>query len=220
MKPNHPICAECPPALRACRAGEQDERGPAWCPSHLAPAVVEAARARYAQEPIARVHAESSRVEAEGYCVWTRVEEIVHFAKRMEFRRIGLAFCAGSFDLAKTFAAILESHGFEVVSVCCKTGGVPKEELGLTDEEKVRPGGFEAICNPLTQAAVLNEARCDFNVVLGLCVGHDSLFYRESEALVTTLVAKDRALGHNPAAALLLAEGYFRRVWGPKRKES
>ena len=26
----------------------------------------------------------------------------------------------------------------------------------------------------------------------------------------TTLVAKDRALGHNPAAAIYCAEGYFR----------
>jgi uncharacterized metal-binding protein len=220
MRPDHPTCADCPEALRSCREGKQEEHGPAWCPSHLDPDAVETGRHRYDDETVARIHRESSRIEAEGYGVWTRVEEITHFAKRMGYERIGLAFCAGSFDLAKTFAAILESHGFTVVSVCCKTGCVPKEELGLRDEEKVHPGGFEAICNPITQAEVLNRADCDFNVLLGLCVGHDSLFYRHSEALVTTLVAKDRALGHNPAAALLLANGYFKRVWGPHRDHS
>ncbi len=220
MRPDHPTCADCPPTLRACREGEQEERGPAWCPSQLEPEVLAAARELYEEAGIAWAHRESSRVEAEGYGAWTRVEEIVEFARRMVFSRIGLAFCAGSFDLAKTFAAILDSHGFEVVSVCCKTGGVPKEEVGLADDEKVRPGEFEAICNPITQAAVLNAAECDFNVLLGLCVGHDSLFYKHSDALVTTLVAKDRALGHNPAAALHLAEGYFRRVWGPGREDS
>jgi uncharacterized metal-binding protein len=29
-----------------------------------------------------------------------------------------------------------------------KTGSRPKEELGLRDDEKVRPGQFEAMCNP------------------------------------------------------------------------
>ena len=37
------------------------------------------------------------------------------------------------------------------------------------------------------------------------CVGHDSLFYRYSDAYVTTLVTKDRVTGNNPAAALYTA---------------
>ena len=50
------------------------------------------------------------------------------------------------------------------------------------------------------------------NVVIGLCVGHDSLFYKYAEALTTTLVTKDRVLGHNPAAALYQAEAYYSRL--------
>ena len=138
----------------------------------------------------------------------------------MGFKKIGIAFCTGVFDLAYKTTQILESHGFEVASVCCKTGGIAKEEIGLEDHEKVRPGGFEAMCNPITQAKLLNRAGTELNVVVGLCVGHDSLFFKHSEALVTTLVAKDRALGHNPAAALLLADGYLSRVWGPDRPET
>ena len=59
------------------------------------------------------------------------------------------------------------------------------------------------------QAKILNKEKTDMNIVMGLCVGHDSLFYKYSEALVTTLVAKDRVMGHNPAAALSTSESYY-----------
>lgn len=45
--------------------------------------------------------------------------------------------------------------------------------------------------------------------VMGLCVGHDSLFYKYSDALVT-LIAKDRVMGHNPAAALYTSNSYYK----------
>ena len=67
------------------------------------------------------------------------------------------------------------------------------------------------MCNPIMQAKLLNDARTDLNVVVGLCVGHDSLFYKYSEAMVTTAVTKDRVLGHNPAAALYTAESYYKK---------
>ena len=68
------------------------------------------------------------------------------------------------------------------------------------------------MCNPILQAKLLNEAGTDLNVVMGLCVGHDSLFYKYSDALVTTLVTKDRVLGHNPVAALYQANAYYKRL--------
>ncbi|OFW45173.1 MAG: hypothetical protein A3J29_09755 [Acidobacteria bacterium RIFCSPLOWO2_12_FULL_67_14b] len=120
-------------------------------------------------------------------------------------------------DQAKVLSGILESHGFEVASVACKHGGVPKEEIGVKDAEKVRPGGHESMCNPISQAEMLNRHGCQLNVVLGLCVGHDSLFFRFSDGLATTLVAKDRVLAHNPIGALDLADTYYSRVWGPDR---
>ena len=45
------------------------------------------------------------------------------------------------------------------------------------------------------------------------------LFTMHSEGLVTTLVAKDRVLAHNPIGALALADTYDDRVWGPQRPE-
>ena len=45
-------------------------------------------------------------------------------------------------------------------------------------------------CNPVLQAQLLNEAGTELNIVMGLCVGHDSLFYKHAKAVTTTLVVK------------------------------
>lgn len=217
MKYDDPGCAYCPQNVRACADGEDGERGPDYCPAKVDEDAIAAAFAHYDDPFIRRVARESSIVEAEGYCKWTRVEEICVFARRMGFTKLGIATCISFLDLARTLSGILESHGFTVASACCKNGGIAKEELGLSDDQKIRPGTYEPMCNPVTQAEMLNRAGCQLNVVLGLCVGHDSLFFRHSEGLATTLVAKDRVLAHNPVGALQLADTYFSRVWGPQR---
>ena len=63
---------------------------------------------------------------------------------------------------------------------------------------------------------MLNKAKTDLNVVVGLCVGHDSLFYKYAEGLCTTLITKDRVLGHNPAAALYQVNSYYKRLLKPR----
>ena len=219
MKYDDPACAYCPPNVRACRQGESAERGPGFCPTKVDPDSQAEARAEYDDPEVRKISRESALVESEGYGKWTRVEEIVQFAKRMGYRRIGIANCISFVDHAYVLSGILESHGFEVVSVACKTGSIPKEEMGIADSEKVRPGQFESLCNPVCQAELLNAHGCEFNVVLGLCIGHDSLFFRHAKGLTTVLVAKDRVLGHNPVAALQLADTYYSRVWGPLKPE-
>lgn len=152
----------------------------------------------------------ASELEALGYCQWPRIKETIQFCLRMGYKKIGLAFCFGLRKEAKIVDDLLRRAGLDVVSVICKTGGVPKERCGIAKEHKLRPDSFEAMCNPIAQAKLLNEQKTEFNIALGLCVGHDSMFYKYSDALVTTLIAKDRVTGHNPAAALYCAEGYFK----------
>ena len=217
MKYDEPSCAYCPTNVRACRRGSAEAEGPGFCPSKVAPDTQALARDHYDDPETLKVSLESARVEAEGYCKWTRVEEIVQFAKKMGYRKIGIANCISFVDHAYVLSGILESHGFEVVSVACKNGNIPKEDLGLKDSEKIRPGNFEALCNPVAQAELLNEAGAEFNIVMGLCIGHDSLFFKYAAGLTTVLVAKDRVLGHNPVAALQLADSYYSRLWGPER---
>ena len=132
------------------------------------------------------------------------------FARRMGYRSLGIAHCAGLMHEAKLVREIFWAGGFTVHAVCCKVGSIDKERVGLTDAEKVRPGQYESLCNPVAQAALLHEAGTEFNVLIGLCVGHDSLFFQHSRAPVTVLVAKDRVTGNNPAAALYTSHSYYR----------
>jgi uncharacterized metal-binding protein len=140
----------------------------------------------------------------------TRLEEIIAFAHHAGFSRLGLAFCIGLQHEARIVCRVFRANGFAVDSVVCKSGALPKEGLGLCEEDKVSPGQFESMCNPIGQAQALARAGTDFNVVLGLCVGHDALFVRQSQAPVTVLAVKDRVLGHNPLAAVYLADSYYR----------
>jgi uncharacterized metal-binding protein len=89
---------------------------------------------------------------------------------------------------------------------------VDKTAIGIPEKLKIKPGCHEALCNPVLQAQLLNAQKTDLNVVVGLCVGHDSLFMKHSEAPVTTLITKDRVLGHNPAAALYTSNFYYKRL--------
>ena len=150
----------------------------------------------------------SAEVEFEGYCSLTRVEEIMLFARKIGAHKIGIAHCIGLINEARIFARILKTNGFEPYTIICKVGGKAKSAIGIPAEcEKIGA----AMCNPILQARLLNEAGTDLNVAVGLCVGHDSLFYKYSDAYVTTLITKDRVTAHNPAAALYTANSYYRR---------
>ena len=219
MKYEDPSCAYCPDVLRACRSANRPNAAPAIARARWTPTASTKRSAKYDDPEVRRIAQVSAAVEAAGYCKWTRVEEICEFAKRMGYKKIGIATCISFVDHAKILSRILESHGFEVASVACKHGGIPKEELGIKDADKIHPGSYEVICNPVSQAELLNRAGCEFNVVLGLCVGHDSLFFKHAAAPTTVLVAKDRVLAHNPIGALNLADTYYSRVWGPERPE-
>jgi uncharacterized metal-binding protein len=76
----------------------------------------------------------------------------------------------------------------------------------------VHPGHFEALCNPVAHAALLARAGTQLNVVIGLWVGHDSVFFMISRAPVAVLVARDRVLGHSHVAALYTSHSYYRRL--------
>jgi uncharacterized metal-binding protein len=145
----------------------------------------------------------------------TRIVEIAEFAERMGYKRLGLAFCIGLVREARAVESVLAGRGFEMISAACKASRTPKERIGVSDEEKVFRGTEEAMCNPIYQAKLLNEQATEFNVLLGLCVGHDSLFFKYAEAPTTVLAVKDRVTGHNPLAAIYLSDSYYRKIKHP-----
>jgi uncharacterized metal-binding protein len=160
----------------------------------------------------ARMARSAAEVEGTYYGKLTRVEEIIAFARRIGAAKIGVATCIGLMEESKVFVKILRANDLEAYTVICKVGSVDKTEIGIPEELKVQKGSYEAICNPILQAKLLNRQKTDLNVLVGLCVGHDSLFIRHSKAPVTTLITKDRVLGHNPAAALYTTGFYYKKL--------
>ena len=155
-------------------------------------------RQLYQDNHIAELHKAASAIEGRYYGKETRLGEIILFAKELGYKKIGLAFCIGLSEEAKIIDEILSRH-FEVVSVCCKVCGIDKKDFDLT---QISSRNQEVMCNPAGQAHLLKEAETQLNIICGLCVGHDAIFAKLSEAPVTTLIAKDRVLAHNPASAI------------------
>jgi tRNA-Thr(GGU) m(6)t(6)A37 methyltransferase TsaA len=142
----------------------------------------------------------------------SRITEAMSVAHAMGAQHIGVSFCVGLREEAKILAGILQTNGFEVSSVCCKTGSVPKEAAGIRDEQKVRPGTAEMICNPVAQAKLLNRDNVDFALILGQCVGHDAATLMHLEVPAACIVTKDRVLAHNTVAALPAEPATFRPI--------
>lgn len=219
-------CAECPHPRsdRICvtpggKAGE-------GCPTMTKKALVRKAQKEYEIPSVAEFARQASIQEGECYSerekrpyvmhpVKPRILEIVEFARKMGYNKLGLVFCAGLSKEAETVNKLLTDHGFDLTSVACKVGGVAKEEIGIQEDQKIFIGNHESMCNPILQAMVVNEEKTDFNILLGLCVGHDSLFFKYAEAPTTVLAVKDRVTGHNPLAALYLSGSYYSWVNKP-----
>ncbi|MDR0563992.1 MAG: DUF1847 domain-containing protein [Azoarcus sp.] len=195
----------------------RDKNFPAFCPTEeQEEAYVSEVTARYSKTPDVQKLAEvSAGIEGDYYGIATRVEETLIFIQRMGYKKVGIANCVGLIEETNIFAKAAKAKGIHVYAAACKVGSVDKTTLGLDDSVKVVPGGFEAMCNPIMQAELLNKAGCEFNIIMGLCVGHDSLFIMHSKAPVTYLIVKDRVLGHNPAVALHGAKTYYKRLLEP-----
>ena len=224
MNADAPSCARCPYKSSDRQCIKADGMAPDNCPTRNLPELANASLAEYRKDAgILEFARQASIQEADGYtdrergyahlrAAKTRIEEIMEFAGKMNYKRLGMAFCIGLSREAKVVENLFVSHGFEVVSAACKAGRIPKETIGLTPDQQLAPGTEEAMCNPLLQAMILNREGTDFNVILGLCVGHDSLFLKYSEALCTVLAVKDRVLGHNPLAAVYNLDSYYRAL--------
>ncbi len=187
----------------------QHHRNETQLPHCLQPESLRRLEQAYADPEMRRLAMAAAHVASLENQRWCRIEETMELARSLEVTRLGLIFCAGLRNEAKTLAHILDRNGFDVISASCKTGAVPKETMGVLDSQKVRPGKPEMMCNPIAQAILLNRSHTDLNILMGQCVGHDSLTIKHSEAPITYLVAKDRVLAHNTVGAIYEAKGYF-----------
>ncbi len=215
-------CAIC--VARPCREGITDKtKLPSFCPIKNHKSLIEETTQKYRNQDIKDFFLCAALTEKECYDekmakeegkirpLRPRIKEIAEFAKKIGAKKLGLAFCSGLHDEAHRANAILENHGLEIASVVCSCGSVDKNEVGIPLEYRIRDQiNFEAACNPLLQAELLNRAKTSFNIIIGLCVGHDMLFTSFSKAPVTTLIVKDRLTGHNPVISLY--SRYFKDI--------
>ena len=197
-------CAKCAVAEKICLL--ENGKGPKGCPTQNETESLKDALKEYDALDLKEFARIASVQEGSCYAyrdakpfvmipTKSRIEELIEFSQRMGYKRLGMAFCGGLTHEASLLSEILEKHGFEIVSVSCKVGGVPKERIGVKDEEKIRIGQFESMCNPITQARILNGAKTDFNIMLGLCIGHDSLFLKYIEGLTNWAIQAARNSG-------------------------
>ena len=204
MADNKKTCIDC--GILHCRRMEHEF--PEFCPTlEMTDEFIDSAMELYEDPLNSKITIAAAEVEAEFYCQITRIEEIMEFSRKIGAKKLGIATCIGLMKEARTAAKIFRHNGFEVVGLSCKAGVQKKVDVGI--DPKCNVVG-ENMCNPILQAKYLNEQGTDLNVVIGLCVGHDSLFYKYAEAPCTTLVTKDRVLGHNPAVALYQADAYYK----------
>lgn len=191
-------CIDC--AVTACRYGRTDY--PAFC---LTKALTE--EDKNSVLPIyngdktnAKYAFWSATVEGTYYAQMARVEETMEFARRVDARKIGLAYCSEMKTEAELYSRMLDINGFEVYSVDCHAGA-PEGEKTVEDA----PEGSRN-CDPISQALLLNEAGTDMNILMGLCAGSDALFVRYSAAMTTIMINKDRLTCNNPAVTLYRPE--------------
>lgn len=208
MEGNSPQCVRC--QVRRCGLPEMQGGVPPSCPTVRYADLIAETTERYRlpenQAVIRGWQRLMKRVldpeRAREKFSWTRIDEIMEYARIRGFKRLGVATCYALLFESKLLSEILEANGFEVVSVSCLCGEVHPEETGLEGS---------VFCNPILQAEVLNREKTGLNIMVGLCVGHDILFLRHCRGETTPFIVKDRALGHNPVAALYLSQNAFYR---------
>lgn len=226
MQNQLPQCARCTIVNNKKLCLHEDGKAPPACPTKNGHGAIARAIEELQKPEIFEFLKQASIQEGEAYGnrergygrvkpIKPRIVELIEFAQKMQFQRLGFVFCIGFVKEAQAVEKLLCAEGFEVISTICKVGCVPKESIDIRDDQKININAFESMCNPIAQAFVLNEAQTEFNIVMGLCVGHDSMFLKYAEAPCSVFAVKDRLLGHNPLAAIYTLDSYYRALKKP-----
>ena len=122
-----------------------------------------------------------------------RIEEILNFTRGMNLTKLGIAHCITFSHEAEVLEQYFSKY-FTVYTVGCKHDKVRKKDILGGDSKRI-------MCNPAGQAEFLNNHGTELNISMGLCVGHDMIFSKQSKGLVTNLFDKDFTNNNNPSIA-------------------
>lgn len=197
----------CFPDVSAAKKGRREP--PPYCPARAQTAVCEKALVKYEGKTLefARnvalienacyaINPDTGSAVLPMVTLHPRAEEIIMLAKIAGYEKLGIAFCMELYREAELYTDILAKNGFRVASVSCKAGGIRKEEIGVAAKEKLYgPDSEETMCSGLIMAELLNSEKTDMNVVMGLCVGQDTLFFKYADAFSVPFIIMDRVYG-------------------------
>lgn len=203
---------------------------PKFCPMNTQEDVLDLALKQYIDQDNQKIMIAAANTQIKGIrSSCTRIEDIINFAREMEYQKLGIATCVALITESRILTKMLEINGFEVKSICCKSGSNFEEDVGVHDCNDLKYDSNSMnnlnanmdqqtsipLCNPIGQAFLLNNEKTNLNIILGLCTGHDALFIKHSEAPVTPLIVKDRRTLHNPAAAIYGSNHFFSGLMSP-----
>ncbi|MFC1816905.1 DUF1847 domain-containing protein [Thermodesulfobacteriota bacterium] len=192
---------------KECRLG-YSKGIPLYCIATKFQDTLDKTKTKYTLPDEGEIYKASAVVATNGLGKWPRVQEAIEFAKELKIKKIGLASCMALIKEMAMVGELFNGAGFEVASAGCKVGQIQPEERGFPELK-----GFKSTtCNPIAQAEILNSESTQLNYMLGLCLGHDILFTKYSNAPVSTLIVKDRVTGQNPVAALYASQ-HRRHLW-------
>ncbi len=157
MKSESSMCSYCSKKTRF--KGDLSDPPP-FCPSanyadllHQAKETLQTSENQRMAQDVARTWKEYGKL--------TRVEETIEYACLQGHQKIRLAFCVGLSEEARLFTNVLLNAGFQVASVCCMCGALSSDDVSLPERDKIVAGFRQPMCNPIGQAAVLDEEGCD-----------------------------------------------------------
>ncbi len=189
-------CSQC--KTTPCLYG-YPEGMPEWCQANRYRGLLKQANAEYLKPENIKINLASLKVIKDGNLQWTRLEECMEFGKALGVKKVGVACCLGLIRDGSEFVRFLRRAGFEVVFIACTIGGATATDIGAPEEYGFYGG---MACNPIAQAKILNFEKTELNFMLGLCVGHDTLFIKHSQAPIVDFAVKDKVACHNPLGPL------------------
>ena len=114
-------CVKCKIVKKICR--DPEGNGPKFCPTRAKREIIERALEEYHKPEIKEFARQASIQEGECYAnrdrkpyimhpTKPRIEETMEFARKMGYKKLGVAFCGGVTHEAGMVVEILEKHGF------------------------------------------------------------------------------------------------------------
>jgi uncharacterized metal-binding protein len=146
-----PDCATCGHEANAKICIEPEGDSHKGCPTLTQKELLDQTNREYERPEILRFAQQASRQEADCYAnrdqqpyimqpTKPRILEICEFAKKMSYKKLGLAFCIGLAKEAGVVKEILSRHGFDVISVLCKAGRSSKDIIQIPPEDRINRG--------------------------------------------------------------------------------